>query len=96
MLYHDADLARAVAAVRGGLGVSDLARAQESGLRALALDGITPSADTLRSGAYPFAKELAFVVREPIDERARAFLEFARSAEARALIERLGAQPREP
>lgn len=96
VLYHDADLARAVASVGGGLGVSDLARARESGLRALELDGVVPGPDTLRSGGYPFAKELAFVIRPPVSALATDFIEFAHSAPAREIIERYGALPREP
>ncbi len=66
------------------------------GLRVLALDGVVPSAATLRSGQYPLYFELVLIHRRgPLPELAKQFLDFVASAGARKLIEAFGAIPLE-
>jgi ABC-type phosphate transport system substrate-binding protein len=59
----------------------------------LRVDGRTPDVASVRDGTYPFTKDLAFVVREPISEAARHFVAFAASPEGATAIERAGGMP---
>jgi len=46
------------------------------------VDGVAPTLENVRSGAYPVARPLNLVTREPAAGRARAFLDYARSPAA--------------
>jgi phosphate transport system substrate-binding protein len=63
------------------------------GLRVLALDGVTPGAESLRSGRYPLSYELVLIHRDPLTGTAAAFVEFLASREGRGAIEAFGAIP---
>lgn len=61
----------------GALGYTSLgsARASSTQVEIVRLDGVTPSTEAVKSGAYPLARTFAFVApREPTDA-ARAFLQ---------------------
>jgi phosphate transport system substrate-binding protein len=88
----DADMGRALAATPGAIGLYDLGAILIEGLPVtpLALDGVAPSEETLAAGRWTLARELSLVVGPSPSARARAFVDFVGSAEARALISELG------
>lgn len=95
VVYHDDELTRALLGLPGGIGIADLpqARANAPTARILALDGREPTVDAVRDGRYALTKDLAFVVRDAREPSVVRFLAFARSDDARAVIEEAGAAP---
>ena len=69
----------------------------ESSLKALALDGIAPSAANLKNGNYRATMAYALVFKKGnLPEFAQNFVDFVFSKEARAIIEEQGLIPPEP
>jgi ABC-type phosphate transport system substrate-binding protein len=64
------------------------------GLRVLALDGVVPGAETVRSGQYPLYYEATLIYKpEELKGLAKRFLDFVASPEGRKAIEAFGAVP---
>jgi phosphate transport system substrate-binding protein len=93
VVYHDDELTRALLGLRGAIGLSDLPQAQANAptARVLRIDGRMPDVASVRDGRYPFTKDLAFVVREPLSEPVAAFVAFAVGPEGASAIEGAGA-----
>lgn len=65
-----------------------------AGLRILAIDGLLPALESLRSGRYDLWFDVVLIYRAgALTGAARAFAEFTTSPAARLLIEDLGAVP---
>jgi phosphate transport system substrate-binding protein len=86
-------MAAALADTPGAVGMTSLPFVDRSGgrLRALALDGVTPSAEQVRRGTYPLTRRSVFLTREDAPPAVRAFLAFVRSAEGARVIGASGA-----
>jgi phosphate transport system substrate-binding protein len=95
VLYHDSTMQEALMSTDGAVGLFDLGQivTQNLPLRVLTIDGIEPSADNVRSGRYPFAKDLAFVSLGEPHGLAAELVAFARSPEGRAITLRSGYVP---
>lgn len=94
VLYRDDAMREALADTRGAIGLFGQGGLPPgSPVRAVAMDGVMPSVETLRSGAYPFTKDFAFVTRGPPQGEAAAFIQHARSPGGRAIIEAAGGLP---
>lgn len=80
------------AKIEGSLtAVSLMQLASEGGdVRVVPIDGVAPSAEALRQRAYPYFKTLYLVLPEQAPPAAEAFIAFARSPEAAAMIQRSG------
>lgn len=89
------DMAAALAVTAGAVGMTSLPFVERSAgrLRALALDGVVPSAESVRRGAYRLTRRSVFVTRAAPTASVRRFLDFARSAEAARVIAASGAVP---
>ena len=62
-----------------------------TGVRSLALDGVSPTAFEVASGKYPVATEYSLVFREDrLTPEAREFIAFVRSAAAHEVMRKLG------
>lgn len=88
----DQDSAEEVIKTPGSLGTSTLTQVITEGLQlqVLALNGVTPSVDTLASGKYPLYKKL-FVVTSPKSSAAgKRFTDFIRSGEAKEILKKTG------
>jgi phosphate transport system substrate-binding protein len=64
-------------------------------LRALMVDGTPGTIAALRSGSYPLSRPLNLVTREVPKGLARAFIEYALSAQAREVIRQFDFVPYE-
>lgn len=54
----------------------------------VSIDGVSPTADNVSSGRYPFVTEYAFVFKEKsLDKRAEQFLDFIFSEPGRSILE---------
>ncbi len=92
MLLTDADMARALEATPGSVGVHDLGsiRLEHPELRVLTLNGLEPSIERLADGSYPLRRTLALYVPRPWSERVEMFVDFVRSPEGRQVLLRTG------
>ena len=79
-------------ATEGAAGIFDLGAitVQRLPLKVLCVDGVTPSLWSVRTGRYPFWKDLSFVTRGPPSGLVADFVRFVRSDEGRALAESAG------
>jgi phosphate transport system substrate-binding protein len=92
------DQAAAATATRpGGIAYASLAgsrQALQSGaVRAVPLDGVSPSTETISTGRYPFIRPVILVSRSEPSEAVQRFLDFARSEEAHPILVELGFVP---
>jgi phosphate transport system substrate-binding protein len=93
IMPHDGGVVDYVATHAGAVGYASLAYADER-VRALALDGVAPTANEARSGRYPLTHPLvALYLPHPLRE-ALALLDLAQSSRGRVLIEKRYAVPR--
>ena len=72
----------------GTIGMTELNTVTSAGgaFKALALDGVAASPDTVRSGKYKLVKEYGFATNGTPQGQARSFLEFANSPEAQKIL----------
>jgi phosphate transport system substrate-binding protein len=78
---------RAVMADPDGVTVASMSMALP-GVRAVAIDGVSPSAANVRSGAYLLGRPMYLVSRAPPSEAAAALLELVVSDEGQAVVAR--------
>ena len=95
VLDHDDAMALALATTPRAVGVFSLA-ALRPPLRALRIDGVAPSAESVDKGAWPAVRTLGVVFRPERRERVAPFLALARSERGRETIRSLGYLPLEP
>lgn len=88
----DQDAADAIETMPGAVGTSTLALllAEKRKLKPLAVDGVVPSPATLASGAYPFAKELYFVLPAASPPHVQRFIAFVQSRQGAGILEKTG------
>lgn len=91
-LTSSGDIRNAVLSNPSAIGYISLASLKDD-VRALAVDGVSPSAETVRSGSYPIARPFLMVTRkdEPLPFAAQMFMDYALSQEASPYIEQAGA-----
>jgi len=89
----DQDSADALERVPGSLGTSSLALivTEQRKIRPLAIDGVTPSVEAMKAGAYPYEKFLTLVTGRSPSAATQAFVAFLRSPEVARLLPRYGA-----
>lgn len=61
-----------------------------STIKPLEVDGIAPTAETVKNGTYPIARPFNLAVKQNISETAQDFLDFIQSAEGQAVVEKNG------
>jgi phosphate transport system substrate-binding protein len=78
--------------VKGAFGTAALAQimSEKRSLRALPLDGVTPSLTSLASGAYPYSKVFSVVTGTRSDPASRRFIEFLFTPEGKEILSRTG------
>ncbi|HSM91815.1 MAG TPA: substrate-binding domain-containing protein [Anaeromyxobacteraceae bacterium] len=79
----------------GSIGTTTLSQlvTEELDVRPLRWNGVAPTLQNLRSGAYPLEKRLYLVIRAPAPPHVRAFVRFLAGAEARRILEGAGNLP---
>lgn len=89
------DMAKELAATAGAIGMTTMTVVEQSQarIRPLALNGVDPSAENVRSGAYTLTRDSFLVTKgRPVPAVIR-FLAFVRSTEGREVIRANGAIP---
>lgn len=93
--YTDQEAAELIETIPGAIGPNSLSLilAERRPIRALALDGVMPTVETIRDGTYDLTKTFHFVTRPEPEPAVRAFMEFAASPEGRDILEATGVVP---
>lgn len=89
------DMAKGLATTSGAIGMTTMTVVEQSGARIkpVSLNGVAPSAENVKSGAYALTRDSFLVVRaEPPDAVAK-FLAFVRSPAGQKVISANGAVP---
>lgn len=94
VMYHDVDMSTALRNKPGVLGHTDTTDIKiNPGIKALTLNGVAATPENIQNGSYPFSKQLSFVYKDSLSERAKAFVAFATSEEGRSIIAGNGGAP---
>lgn len=82
----------AVAQNPDAIGYASLASLSDS-VKALSVEGVAPSEETVRDGSYPIQRPFVLVTKTDtaLSEAAQAFFDFATSPDAAELISKAGA-----
>ena len=93
-LTSTGDVIATVAGNPNAIGYASLASVKDT-VKALSIDGVFPSEDTVRSGSYAVQRPFVLVTRagEALSDTAQAFFDFATSPEASGIISGAGAVP---
>lgn len=89
------DMARALSGTAGAIGMTTMTVVQQSQARIkpLTLNGIEPSVENVRSGAYRMTRDSFLVTKAKSGPAVARFLEFVRSPEGKRVISANGAVP---
>jgi phosphate transport system substrate-binding protein len=89
VVYSEREMVRRLVGTPFAIGLSDLGTMTIERLpfRAMKINGVAPTHETLVNGTYPLVMTLAFVFREDkVPAEARAFLAFVRSPEGGRIL----------
>lgn len=91
-LTSTGDVITAVAQNSGAIGYASLASVKDS-VKALSIDGVVPSEDTVKDGSYAVQRPFLLVTRggEALSDAAQAFFDYSLSADASSIISGAGA-----
>lgn len=89
------DMARALAATPGSIGMTTMTRVNQSegAFQAIAIDAISPVIENIRAGRYPLLRKSYLVVKKVDSPWVDAFLSFILSEEGSRIIEENEAIP---
>ena len=93
-LTSTGDVITSVAGNPAAIGYASLASVKDT-VRALSVNGVTPTEDTVKDGSYPVQRPFVLVTKEDkaLSAVARAFFDYATSPEAGEIISHAGAVP---
>lgn len=91
-LFSETDIIDGVQETYGAIGYFSLGYGISHGVRVLypALDGVTPSVETIRDGSYPVVRPLGIVTATDASPEVQEFLAWATSAKAAEILESNG------
>ena len=94
LYFTDQETADALERIPGSVGTMSLSviQSEKRRLKALTLDGHTATPQSIADGSYPIIKTLYFVIPAKPSQFCKVFLDFAYSAEGRAILEKAGQQ----
>ncbi len=93
-LTSTGDVVQTVSSNPNAIGYASLASVGDT-VKALKVEGVTPSTETIQNGEYKIQRNFVFVTRknEQLSEAAQNFFDFASSSQADELIVKAGAVP---
>ena len=91
IMYHDVEMSDTLRTKAGSFGHTDTTSIKVfGGIKALSLNGIEPTPENVRSGRYPWVKELSFLYKGELSDQAKRFVEYVLSSEGRTIVEANG------
>ncbi len=95
LMPRSGDMAKALAATPGAIGVTTMTVVEQSRgqIRALLLDARSPTAENVKAGAYDLVRASYLVTKAPPPAAVARFLDFVLSEEGRAVVTANGAVP---
>ena len=93
-LSSTGDVITTVAQNPGAIGYASLASVKDT-VKAVQVEGVTPSEDTVKDGSYAIQRPFVLVTKEGVtlSEAAQAFFDYVTSSEANAVITAAGVVP---
>ena len=93
-LTSTGDVITSVAGNPAAIGYASLASVKDT-VRALSVNSVTPTEDTVKDGSYPVQRPFVLVTKEDkaLSAVAQAFFDYATSPEAGEIISHAGAVP---
>ena len=93
-LTSTGDVITSVAGNPAAIGYASLSSVKDT-VRALSVNGVTPTEDTVKDGSYPVQRPFVLVTKEDkaLSAAAQAFFDYATSPEAGEIISHAGAVP---
>ena len=95
IVYRDSDMSEIFKQTKGAFGVSigtEVAK-ENSQIKALDYNGISPTTANIRNGSYKLTEDLSFVYKDPLSSRASKFLEYVFSEEGQRILDKWGTSP---
>lgn len=95
-IYNDQEMNRAIVRIPYSLGISDAGaiKTDRLAIKALKVNGVSPSLKNVQKGAYPLVKTLSFAFyRERLPAPAKSFMDFVVSAEGARILRANGYLP---
>lgn len=88
----DQETATAIEKVSGAVGPTTMALlvSEKRALKALTLDGVVPSSQSLANGSYPLSKQLLIVTGPKTPPEAQAFVSFVQAGAGREILRQTG------
>ena len=88
------DVITTVSSNPDAIGYASLASVKET-VKAVSVDGVTPSEETVKDGSYKIQRPFVLVTKEgtKLSETAQKFFDYATSSAAGAIISKAGAVP---
>ena len=87
-------IVEAVAGDANGIGYSGFNLAHQAGVKAVSIDGIEPTADTVNKGKYPYARTLHLYTNKAKERPAALdFIQFVLSPRGQAVLTQVGDVP---
>ncbi len=92
LAYTDQAMADMILLSPGGLGLSTLAliNSEKRPLKALILNGIKPSVNTIADGSYPLVKTLYYAINPENNDVTKKFIAFLHSDNGREILQKSG------
>ncbi len=88
-------LADAVVRDPNGIGYAGLDLAQHTGTKAVSIDGVAPSAETVNGKKYPYARTLRLYTDSAKESaKAKAFIDFVLAADGQKVLTQMGYAPK--
>ncbi|MEI7613005.1 MAG: substrate-binding domain-containing protein [Betaproteobacteria bacterium] len=90
--FNDQEAADKMENLSGSLGVTTIAliRSEKRRLKAVALEGVEPSLENMRSGRYSLIKHFNFVLPKNPSPAVQDFIGFVKSPQGRKILENIG------
>ncbi|MBI3885885.1 MAG: substrate-binding domain-containing protein [Opitutae bacterium] len=93
MVKHDGVLLGSLAKLPGAIAYTSLGEVDEAKVRVVTVNGITPSAATLRDGTYPIGRKPTLATKGAATGDEKAFLDFVLGPKGQAVVAQSGLVP---
>lgn len=79
--YKDADVPPAIRSTPAAIGLTDSTEVFKPGsrIKALRINDVVPSVETIADNTYPLSKMLYFLYKDQLTDRSKSFIDFVRS-----------------